>query len=145
MSTILCFDFGLVRTGVAVGNTITHTATAECTLISKNTKPDWGSISRLIELWQPTQLVVGLPTELDGSESPLKPAITRFCNQLNGRYNLPVAQENEQYTSIEAAQRLKETRQKGRKKKISKEDVDQISATIILENYFNTLKSNRNE
>ncbi|HIO93023.1 MAG TPA: Holliday junction resolvase RuvX [Leucothrix mucor] len=142
MSTIICFDFGLVRTGVAIGNTITNTATPECTLISKNNKPDWAGISSLIKTWQPSQLVVGLPTELDGSDSHLKPAITRFCNQLNGRYNLAVAQENEQYTSIEAAQRLKETRQQGRKRKVSKEDVDQISATIILENYFNTLKNN---
>ncbi len=140
MSTILCFDFGLVRTGVAIGNTITKTATPEYTLISKNNKPDWDNITRLINTWKPSQLVVGLPTELDGSDSPLKPAITRFCNQLNGRYNLPVAQENEQFTSIEAAQRLKETRQRGRKKKVSKEDVDQISATIILENYFNNIK-----
>ena len=140
MSTILCFDFGLVRTGVAIGNTITKTAAPECTLISKNNKPDWDNITRLINTWKPSQLVVGLPTELDGSDSPLKPAITRFCNQLNGRYNLPVAQENEQFTSIEAAQRLKETRQRGRKKKISKEDIDQISATIILENYFNNIR-----
>ncbi len=140
MSTILCFDFGLVRTGVAIGNTITKTAAPECTLISKNNKPDWDNITRLINTWKPSQLVVGLPADLDGSDSPLKPAITRFCNQLNGRYNLPVAQENEQFTSIEAAQRLKETRQRGRKKKISKEDIDQISATIILENYFNNIR-----
>lgn len=136
MSTVLCFDFGLARTGVAVGNTITTTATPECTLHSKNGKPDWEGITHLIELWKPTQLVVGMPTELDGSDSELKPRITRFCNQLNGRYQLPVATENEQFTSIEAGRRLKETRQKGRKKKVSKEDVDQLAATIILENYL---------
>ncbi|MCK5917259.1 MAG: Holliday junction resolvase RuvX [Cocleimonas sp.] len=136
MSTVICFDFGLVRTGVAIGNTITTTAMPECTLQSKNNKPDWDSISRLISEWNPSQLVVGLPTQLDGSDTDATKSVRRFCNQLNGRYNLPVAQENEQYTSIEAAQRLKETRQRGRKKKISKEDVDQIAAVIILENYF---------
>jgi len=136
MSTVICFDFGLVRTGVAIGNTITSTAMPECTLQSKNNKPNWDAISRLISEWKPSQLVVGLPTELDGSDTDATQAVRRFCNQLNGRYNLPVAQENEQYTSIEAAQRLKETRQRGRKKKVSKEDVDQIAAVIILENYF---------
>ena len=136
MSTVICFDFGLVRTGVAIGNTITSTAMPECTLQSKNNKPDWETISSIISEWQPSQLVVGLPTELDGSDTDATKAVRRFCNQLNGRYNLPVAQENEQYSSIEAAQRLKETRQHGRKKKISKEDIDQIAAVIILENYL---------
>jgi putative Holliday junction resolvase len=136
MSTIICFDFGLVRTGVAIGNTITTTAMPECTLQSKNNQPDWIAISHLISEWKPSRLVVGLPTKPDGSDTDATKAVKHFCNQLNGRYNLPVMQENEQYTSIEAAQRLKETRQCGRKKKISKEDVDQIAAVIILENYF---------
>ncbi len=139
MSTVLCFDFGLVRTGIAIGNTITLTATPECTLHSKNNKPDWEAISGLITLWKPSQLVVGLPLNLDGSDTDATTAVRRFCNQLMGRYNLPLAQENEQYSSIEAAQRLKETRQRGRKKKVSKEDVDQVAAAIILENYFRTL------
>jgi putative Holliday junction resolvase len=108
----------------------------ECTLHSKNNQPHWDAITQLINEWKPTQLVVGLPTDLDGSDTDATKAVRRFCNQLNGRYHLPVAQENEQYSSIEAAQRLKETRQQGRKKKISKEDIDQMAAVIILENYF---------
>ena len=140
MSTVLCFDFGLVRTGIAIGNMITLTATPECTLHSKNNKPDWEAISSLITLWKPSQLVVGLPLNLDGSDTDATTAVRRFCNQLMGRYNLPIAQENEQYSSIDAAQRLKETRQRGRKKKVSKEDVDQVAAAIILENYFRTLQ-----
>jgi putative Holliday junction resolvase len=140
-SVIICFDFGLVRTGVAIGNTITLTATPECTLHSKNNKPDWDAISRLIKTWQPAQLVVGFPTNLDGSDTHATASVRRFCNQLQGRYNLQVAQENEQYSSIEAAQRFKESRQRGRKKKVSKEDIDQIAAAIILENYFRTLQS----
>ena len=142
MSTVLCFDFGLQRTGIAIGNTITLTAMPECTLQSLQNKPNWAAISRLITLWKPSQLVVGLPTNLDGSDTDATAAVRRFCNQLTGRYNLPVAQENEQYSSIEAAQRLKETRQRGRKKKVSKEDVDQVAAAIILENYFRTCKAN---
>jgi len=136
MSVVIGFDFGLKRTGVAVGNTLTGSASPECTLISKDEKPDWQGISQLFEVWKPEQLVVGMPTELDGSESPLKKRIERFCNQLEGRYQLPVEQENEQFTSIEAAQRLKELRQSGRKKKVSKDEVDKIAAAIILENWM---------
>ena len=136
MATVIAFDFGLKRTGVAVGNTLTGSATPECTLISKDEKPDWQGISKLFEIWNPEQLVVGMPTELDDSESPLKKRVERFCNQLNGRYNLPVDQENEQFTSIEAAERLKELRQSGRKKKVTKEEVDKIAATIILEHWM---------
>lgn len=136
MTTVIAFDFGLKRTGIAVGNTLTGSASPECTLQSVNEQPDWQSITRLISEWKPDQLVVGLPTELDGSENPLKKRIDRFCNQLNGRYNLPVDTENEQFTSIEAATRLKQLRQSGRKKKVSKEDVDKIAASIILENWM---------
>jgi len=136
MSTVVAFDFGLKRTGVAVGNTVTGSATPECTLLSPNEQPDWDSITRLLEAWQPKQLVVGLPVELDGSENPLKGRIERFCNQLNGRYQLPVETENEQFTSIEAAQRLKQLRQSGRKQKVTKDEVDKIAASIILENWM---------
>lgn len=136
MATVIAFDFGLKRTGIAVGNTLTGSASPESTLLSQNEQPDWQAITRLFNEWKPEQLVVGMPTELDGSESPLTQRINRFCNQLNGRYNLPVDQENEQFTSIEAAARLKQLRQTGRKKKVSKEEVDKIAASIILENWM---------
>ncbi|HIH98197.1 MAG TPA: Holliday junction resolvase RuvX [Thermoplasmata archaeon] len=136
MATVIAFDFGLKRTGVAVGNTLMGSASPECTLIGKDEQPDWEGITRLFNEWKPAQLVVGMPTELDGSESPLKKRIERFCNQLHGRYQLPVDQENEQFTSIEAAQRLKQLRQSGRKQKVTKEEVDKIAAAIILENWM---------
>ena len=136
MAVVIAFDFGLKRTGVAVGNTVIGSATPECTLISKDDQPDWDSISKLFKEWRPTQIVVGMPTELDGSENPLKPRIERFCNQMQGRYNIAVDQENEQFTSIEAAQRLKQLRQSGRKQKVSKDEVDKIAAAIILENWM---------
>ncbi len=136
LSTVIAFDFGLKRTGVAVGNTLTGSATPECTLTGKDEQPNWQGISQLIEDWKPTQIVVGLPVELDGTENPLTKRINRFCNQLNGRYNLPVDQENEQFTSIEAADRLKQLRQSGRKKKVTKDEIDKIAASIILENWM---------
>ena len=136
MAVIIAFDFGLKRTGVAVGNTLTGSATPECTLHSKQDQPDWDGITQLFKEWQPTKVVVGMPTELDGSESPLTKAVQRFCNQIEGRYNIEVEQENEQFTSIEAGQRLKQLRQSGRKKKVTKDEVDKIAAAIILENWM---------
>ncbi len=136
MATILAFDFGLQRTGVAVGNTLTGSATPECTLQSKNDTPNWDEITKLIEDWKPEKIIVGMPTELDGSENPLQKKVIRFSNQLNGRYNIPVEHENEQFSSIEAAQRLKQLRQSGRKQKIKKQEVDKIAASIILETWM---------
>ena len=136
MAVVIAFDFGLKRTGVAVGNTVTGSATPECTLQSKDEQPDWEGISKLFKEWQPKQIVVGMPTELDGSESPLNKRVQRFCNQIQGRYNIDVYQENEQFTSIEAAKRLKQLRQSGRKKKVTKDEVDKIAAAIILENWM---------
>jgi len=136
VSVVIAFDYGLKRTGVAIGNTLTGSASPECTLSSKDEKPDWDGITELISEWKPSKIVVGMPTELDGSDSPLKQRIERFCNQLRGRYNLVVDQENEQFTSIEAAQRLKQLRQNGRKQKVTKDEVDKIAAAIILENWM---------
>jgi len=136
MAVVIAFDFGLKRTGIAVGNTVIGSATPECTLYSKDEMPDWDGITKLIKEWQPSQIVVGMPIELDGSENPLKKSIERFCNQIQGRYNIAVDQENEQFTSIEAAQRLKQLRQSGRKQKVSKDEVDKIAAAIILENWM---------
>ena len=134
--TLLAFDFGLARTGVALGNTITHIATPLCVLYSRDEKPDWQGISQLIKEWRPKQLIVGMPTYLDGSKSDMTLRTERFCRQLEGRYALSVATVNEQLSSLEAEQRLKQTRQHGRKKKILKSEVDQLAATIILESWM---------
>ena len=121
---------------LAVGNTIVGTASPEETLISVNAKPDWAGISRLIEKWAPAQIVVGMPKQLNGDDTELSAPIEKFCNQLNGRYNLPVAQANEQYSSIEAGRRLRQVRQAGRKQKVRKEEVDRVAAVIIFENWY---------
>ena len=136
MSTVIAFDFGLKRTGVAIGNTLTGSASPECTLISLHDKPDWDKISQLVTEWQPTQFVVGLPVEEEGQSNPLLKRVERFCNQLNGRYNLPVDQENEQFSSIEASERLTLQRQSGRKQKVTKDEIDKIAASIILERWM---------
>ena len=129
--TLLGFDYGTKRIGVAVGQTITHTVTPLTTLQSTNETPDWQAISRLIEEWQPDTLVVGLPLQLDGTTQPLTTKAQRFGNQLKGRYNLPVEMMDERLTSHEA-----ETKLASRKGKSAKTDIDALAAALILQSWL---------
>jgi len=134
--TLLGFDFGLKRTGVAVGNTVTGMATPECVLYSRQGQPDWEKVSRLITQWRPDLLVVGMPQKTDGSVSTMHDTIEQFIQALKKRSGLPVAMMNETLSSREAEERLKQARQAGRKRKVGKEEVDQLAAAIILENWM---------
>jgi len=133
---LMGFDYGIQRTGIAIGNQLTGIATPHTTLTSKQGQPDWENISRLIKEWRPQKLIVGLPLYLDQTESDLTRAARRFANRLHGRYGLPVETIQEQLSSREAEQRLKQARQQGRKKKIQKSDIDQLAAAIILESWL---------
>lgn len=138
MSCVIAFDFGKQRTGVAIGNTVTGIATPHATIQSKNDKPNWEKITQLLQEWRPEQLVVGVPYYLDGKSSNMTEAALRFARQIEGRYHLPVATIDEQLSSREAEQRLKQSRQQGRNKKITKTDIDKLAAAIILESWFQT-------
>ena len=88
--SVLGFDFGLKRIGMATGQTITNTASPLTTLQSVNDKPDWDSIAQHIKQWKPDALIVGLPTMLDGSETEITRAAKKFSRELEQRFNLPV-------------------------------------------------------
>ena len=100
--TVLGFDFSKNRIGIAVGQQLTDTVTPLTTLHARNGKPDWDSITQLIEEWQPDLCVVGLPLTEDGAEQDASQAARRFANQLNGRYQLPVELVDERFTTREA-------------------------------------------
>ncbi|NNF97468.1 MAG: Holliday junction resolvase RuvX [Halobacteria archaeon] len=129
--TLLGFDYGTKRIGVAVGQDITRTVTPLTTLYSQNDKPDWDAIGNLIAEWQPDRLVVGLPLHLDGSAQALTERVQRFGNQLKGRYNLPVEMVDERLTSHEA-----ETGLATRGGKIAKADIDALAAALILQSWL---------
>ncbi len=135
--TLLGFDFGRNRIGVAVGQEITRTVTALLTLPGKNQKPDWTGISQLINEWQPDLLVVGLPLQEDGGEQDMSKAARRFGNQLKGRYNLPVEMMDERYSSLEANMLLRE-QQVPRVKKNAHQYNDHIAAQLILQSWLDT-------
>jgi len=133
--TVLGFDYGTRRIGIAVGQEVTRSVTPLTTLSSKTDKPDWDSISRLIAEWQPDLLVVGLPLHMDGSEQELTQRARRFGNQLKGRYNLPVEMVDERLTSYEAEQLLRQHSHKGAGHG-EQQQIDQLAAQLILQSWF---------
>ena len=127
---LLCFDYGEKRIGVAVGQTLTGTATPLETVPVKNNKPDWERIAELIKQWSPDALVVGDPLHMDGSRQDMTEAADRFSRQLAGRYKLDVHRADERLTSHEAKQRLKDTR-----------NLDPVAAQIMLESWLAAYQS----
>jgi putative Holliday junction resolvase len=100
-------------------------------------EPRWELIDSLLREWQPTLLVVGLPYNVDGSESNMSGAARLFAAELESRYKLPVQLIDERYSSLDAAVRLRDDRESGlRKRRIAKSDVDAAAACIILERWF---------
>ena len=98
--TILAFDYGTRRVGVAVGNTETKISQALKTIAAANADVLFQELENLVKEWQPDQIVVGLPTHPDGSEHEMTAKAKRFGNQLHGRFNLPVSWVDERYTSV---------------------------------------------
>lgn len=129
--TFLGFDYGYKRIGVAVGQELTGTATALTNVRATDGKPDWDAISKLIEQWQPDEVVVGLPLNMDGSSSELSQRATRFGNQLHGRYNLRAHMMDERLSSLEAERELQ-----GKSRKAQAADIDKVAAKIILESWL---------
>ena len=131
MQTFLGFDFGTRRIGAAVGQGVTRTATALCTLHAVNDGPDWIGISALVEEWQPTALVVGLPRHADGSDSAITRSVRAFAQQLEGRYRLPVHLMDERLSSQAAASLQQSALQ-------DKAGLDAQAARIILQDWLDT-------
>jgi putative holliday junction resolvase len=120
--TILAFDFGEKRIGVAVGNTITKTAEALKIIQEKNQDEKFKAIEALIQEWQPQLLVVGLPTHPDDAEHEITQKAKRFGNQLHGRFQKEVVWVDERYTSVSV-----------------QDGNDALAAQLILQQYLDTL------
>src|SRR5215469_3043597 len=134
IQTVLAFDFGLKRIGIASGDTLTRTAAPLATVSVKAGQPDWAAIERNVRAVHPGLLVVGAPYNVDGSPSALAPAARRFAAELEHRFGLPVNMVDERWSSLEAAEALKAQRASGeRRKRIRREDIDSAAAAVILE------------
>lgn len=134
--TVLAFDFGERRIGVAIGEQLLGIAHPLTTIDAEANDDRFRLIGELIAEWKPMQLVVGLPLSLDGEEHKLTLLSRKFARRLNGRFNLPVVMVDERLSSSEASQTLKEIGIGGRKQKPM---LDQVAAQHILQSYFDGL------
>lgn len=127
-TTLLGFDYGRQRIGVAVGQSLTATASALTTVRARDGKPDWPAIGRLVAEWNPGALVVGIPYHMDGSEQDMTRAAERFCRQLEGRYRLPVYRAEERLSSYIVEQ--------SRTADSERQAIDPLAAQVILQDWL---------
>ncbi|WP_462322444.1 Holliday junction resolvase RuvX [Halochromatium sp.] len=130
MATLLGFDFGERKIGVAVGQTLTRTATPLETVRAQGQRPDWQRLEALIREWQPEAAVVGLPFNMDDSEEAWSERVHRFARQLQGRFGLRVHLVDERLTSLEARRQL----QLGLR--AADDRIDAQAAKLILETWL---------
>lgn len=131
--TLLAFDFGTKRIGIAVGNTLLRRARPLTTINDEKTEARFAAIAALLGEWQPSALVVGLPSNDDGTPHELTALCRRFANRLKGRFKLPTILLDERYTSLAASAQLNEEGIHGMKQKNL---IDQYAAQQILQAYF---------
>ena len=133
--TLIAFDFGHRRIGIAVGQTLTCTASA-LAVVMVSSEPDWQSIAGIVKDWKPAALIVGLPLATSGEETDMSRDARSFGGQLEKRYNIPVFFQDERLTSFGAEERFVEARARGSMRRKDAALKDAIAAQIILENWL---------
>ena len=130
VKSLLGFDFGTAQIGIATGQTVTSTATSLAIITARNGIPDWRALGEIISEWQPELMVVGLPLNMDDSESELSQRARKFARRLHGRFNIDTLMMDERLTSREA---------KAAHRHLGKRDldkVDHIAAALILQSWL---------
>ena len=133
--TIIAFDYGLRNIGVAVGQTISRTASPLSVLTARDGIPNWDQLKALLEEWQPELIVVGLPLNMDGTESELSQRSRKFANRLHGRFGKPVELIDERLSSQEAKS---VARSQGHQGNYHDKPIDSLAAAVILQSWFDS-------
>jgi putative holliday junction resolvase len=134
---VVAFDYGSRRIGVAVGQTLTGTASPTGALPSSDTGPDWGAVKQCLHEWGPSRVLVGLPYNMDGSDTVLTATCRAFGDELAQRFGLPVEFVDERLTSRAATDELREARRSGAKtRRVRPQDIDANAARLILETWL---------
>lgn len=133
IKTLLAFDYGTKNIGVACGQTITGTANTLTPLKAKDGIPDWAQIEKLIKEWQPDLALIGLPLNMDDSESNLSARARKFANRLHGRFGINIEMVDERLTSFEAKG---EVMRRGGSRDYKNSPVDSIAARLIMESWL---------
>lgn len=130
---MLAFDFGTRQIGVASGQKLLKIASPLTILRAKDGIPNWGELKKLIDDWMPDQILVGLPLNMNGSESQFCPRARKFAKRLHGKYGVEVAMVDERLSTFTAKNQLQTNNQKYKHKKTL---VDDIAAVLILETWL---------
>ena len=135
--TVLAFDFGLKRIGIAAGDSLTRHAAPRPATRCGVRGPDWEAITREVRALAPARLIVGAPYNEDGSDSPITAQARRFAAELRRRFALPVHLVDERFSSLEATETLRTQRASGaRRRRVQKADIDSAAAAVILGRWF---------
>lgn len=134
--TVLGFDVGARRIGVAVGSAFGSGARPVAVVDVRGNGPDWDRIERLRREWRPDGLVVGDPMQLDGGDQPIRKVAQAFARELRKRTQLPVVMVDERNSSQEAARRFAEERAVGKRKRRDAELLDAVAAAIIVDRWL---------
>jgi putative holliday junction resolvase len=135
--TVLAFDFGLKRIGIAAGDSLTHSTSPRAAAASGPGGPDWNAITRAVRALAPARLIVGAPYNADGGEGLLLARARAFAAELERRFGLPVHLVDERFSSLEATAHLREQRASGaRRRRVAKADIDSQAAAVILGRWF---------
>jgi len=135
---VMAFDYGARRIGVAVGQTTTASG-SPAGVIDVRATPDWTALGRCVREWSPSRLLVGLPYNMDGSDTLLTATCRAFAAELERRFGLPVELVDERLTSAAATADLREARRSGaRARRVRREDIDAHAARLILESWLRT-------
>lgn len=133
---LLIFDFGVKRIGVAYGQTVTGSATPLSPLKAKDGIPDWTQIESLLKEWQPNKVLVGLPLNMDGTESEMSRRARKFANRIHGRFGTPIEMHDERLTSFEAKGHVIAA---GGNRDFGQNSVDGAAAVLLFESWYNSL------
>lgn len=135
-STVLGFDVGSRRIGVAIGSAFSVDARALAVVEVRGDGPDWAALDRLQREWRPHGLIVGDPLTLDGDDQPNRKRAQAFARQLRQRYQVPVLLVDERSSSVEAARRFAVDRAEGRKRRRDAANLDAVAAAVIIERWL---------
>ncbi|KGK02982.1 MULTISPECIES: Holliday junction resolvase RuvX [Pseudoalteromonas] len=131
--TVMGFDFGTKSIGIAIGQELTGSATSLKAVKAQDGIPNWDDIAVQVKEWQPDLMVVGLPLNMDGTSQEVTFKAKKFANRLHNHYGIAVHTQDERLTTADAKARLFE---RGGYKNLGKGNVDNMSAVIILESFF---------
>lgn len=136
MSQVIGFDFGTHSIGVAVGQSLTGTASPLPALKAKDGQPNWDLVAKLFAEWQPDIVVVGLPLNMDGTDQPLTDLACKFANRVHGRFGVQVVLQDERLTTVAAKEDLFS---RGGYKQLQKGKIDSAAAQLIVEDYLSQI------